>query len=361
MAISQELRDLAEKDFGSFGGTFIFALEDVQAKQELSDEETEEIGNIFAAEFTGRTPRKFLKSGFTFTLDQFAENVPSVSSFISGLAPLAKEFTKKSEDERLKSQEEALGIDIEFPGAEDEDPDARRQRILGRRQEQQIEAFRGEFETRGDVFRQRFIDQQTQGRTSLLDTLRGDARTARSSLEEGLDKRATGVFERQNPFLLEDLRARGLFTSPSAVADRQGEFIRDLELANQGTLSAFDIQNFGDLQQLQAQISTQDKRALSSLDFNLFGQEEDLRGAGLTSVLGGEQSALDFDIAGRLRQQERDFQTQFSTLQFEQEANLAQSLARRRSRDSLVSSLIGFGGSIGGGALSGRSSGTGAT
>lgn len=157
----------------------------------------------------------------------------------------------------------------------------------------------------------------------------------RSSLATSLADTARKTFEQNNPYILEDLNRRGLFTSPSEVGRSQAQALKELELENQKTLMNFDEtsrahedalaqQRLADLNQLQeAAVSGASQADLDALNASL-----DLRRSQLEAELQNTQS--------------------------NKEEQLARDLARQQSRNSLINSLIGVGGSIGGAYLTGR-------
>lgn len=135
----------------------------------------------------------------------------------------------------------------------------------------------------------------------------------RGMLAESLGRSGQATFERANPFIMQDLQRRGLFTSPSARATAQSDVLGDIERENQQFLRQFDV----------ADLSTQMQVEQDALDAAL-----NLRRSGLENRLGVLQSSAD--------------------------RNLAESLARRQGRNQLWGSLIGAGGNILGGYLGGR-------
>lgn len=132
-----------------------------------------------------------------------------------------------------------------------------------------------------------------------------EANPLRAKLAASLANYAKGTFEQENPYILEDLNARGLSTSPTAVAQAQSQELGRLSLANNQELNNFDT--------------------------DVFNQVQNLRTTGVGTGL----QRL-FDVHDQAAQ-----------------AALAQSLARRRSRDAMYGSGIGAAGDILGAILGG--------
>lgn len=163
----------------------------------------------------------------------------------------------------------------------------RKRQELGKKQQEQILGFAGETEARGADFRKK--------------------------LAESLASTGRGVFERENPGILEDLNSRGLFTSQTARDQEQGRLLKDIALQEQESLRGFDT--------------------------NLFNEVQDIRGTGLSALLGGDQSALDAALSLR----KAGIQRKFDEADASREQSFAEMLAKRQSRDQLLSSLLGVG------------------
>lgn len=170
-----------------------------------------------------------------------------------------------------------------------------KRQALGKQQQQQILGFADEQEKRGS-------DYRTKLAASLASTGRG-------------------VFERENPNILEDLNARGLFTSQTARDQEQGRLLKDIALNEQQQLSSFDTDQFNDI--------------------------SDIRGTGLSALLSGDQSALD----SALELRKAGIQRRFDEADARKEQSYAEMLAKRQSRDNLIGGILGLGGSLGGGLL----------
>ena len=156
---------------------------------------------------------------------------------------------------------------------------------------------------------------QQQGQINeFANTMEGEIANYRKRLAQNLADTSQQTFQQATPGLLEDLNARGLFTSQTA---RDQETNRALQ-----------------------ELATQQNKILSDYDTQQFGNIQDLRGTALSALLGGDQSALDSALALR----KADIQRSFDVADRDAQNNLSMMLARRQSRDQLTSSLIGAGG-----------------
>lgn len=156
---------------------------------------------------------------------------------------------------------------------------------------------------------------QQQGQINeFANTMEGEIANYRKRLAQNLADTSQQTFQQATPGLLEDLNARGLFTSQTA---RDQETNRALQ-----------------------ELATQQNKILSDYDTQQFGNIQDLRGTALSALLGGDQSALDSALALR----KADIQRSFDVADQNAQNNLSMMLARRQSRDQLTSSLIGGGG-----------------
>lgn len=120
------------------------------------------------------------------------------------------------------------------------------------------------------------------------------AKAYRDALAASLEKQGQQTFQQANPYILEDLNARGFATSPTATAQAQTDALKNIALQNQATLTNYDM--------------------------GTFDQTEALKQAGLER---------DYALADQARADA-----------------LAESLASRASRDSLTSGLMGLGGNV---------------
>lgn len=165
-----------------------------------------------------------------------------------------------------------------------------KRKALGQQQQKQIYDFADDTQKRGTDFR--------------------------AQLAQSLAATGKGVFERENPNILEDLNSRGLFTSQTARDQEQGRLLKDIALNEQQQLSSFDT--------------------------NLFNDVSDIRGSGLSALLGGDQSALD----SALELRKAGIQRRFDEADAKREQSYAEMLAGRQSRDRLIQSIFPLGGSI---------------
>lgn len=225
-----------------------------------------------------------------------AASKPLATAIAPGLGGLYTDFKANSESkmaeyerqqQAIADQDAAAQGDLEAMARIEE----RKRQELGKKQQEQILGFAGETETRGADFRK--------------------------NLASSLAATGRGVFERENPNILEDLNARGLFTSQTARDQEQGRLLKDIALQEQESLSAFDKE--------------------------LFNEVQDIRGTGLSALLGGDQSALDSALSLR----KAGIQRKFDEADAAREQSFAEMLAKRQSRDNLISSIIGLGGRLG--------------
>lgn len=169
------------------------------------------------------------------------------------------------------------------------------------------------------------IEQQGQINT-FADQFAGKAKGYRNELAATLANQNLESFKLANPHILEDLNARGLFTSPTGVNQAQTDALKELELDRQSKLVDFDT--------------------------NVFGQESDIRGNALSALIGGNQSALE----SALEMQRNKLQRSFDVADQESRRRTAEYLAKKQARNQLISSLISGGTQVGAAYLtSGRS------
>lgn len=161
----------------------------------------------------------------------------------------------------------------------------------------------------------------------LADQYSTDASKRRNVLSSSLLDQGQKTFALQNPSILEDLNARGLLTSPSAVNTGQADALKEIALANGKQLNDFDTQTFNEL--------------------------NSLKGAGTSALIQGQQDALDSGLDLRRGKLEQDFQSS----QAAQEQAMAEKLAKEQGRNNLNSSLIGAGGNLLGAGLLAKGSG----
>lgn len=158
--------------------------------------------------------------------------------------------------------------------------------------------------------------KQQEDINRFADDFSGRAKTFRQQLAEALAKNNQQAFELQNPYILEDLNARGLFRSPTAVSQAQTEALKELEIGRQNSLLSFDT--------------------------SAFDQEQDLRGGGLSHLIGGQQSALETALNAR----RTGLEMAHNQVLASQEQALAESLAKKKRRNDLYNSLISAGGNV---------------
>ena len=127
----------------------------------------------------------------------------------------------------------------------------------------------------------------------------------RKALQQRLIEQGQEQFKQANPFILEDLNARGFATSPSETANAQSRYLSDIALKNNQALTSFDTSAFE-----QEQALRQDA-AMSPLELQRMGIERD------------------YALADQARQEA-----------------LARELARQQSKDSMTSGLLGLGGNL---------------
>jgi hypothetical protein len=139
---------------------------------------------------------------------------------------------------------------------------------------------------------------------ALADRYTSDATSYRDKLASSLANTGQETFKMANPYILQDLNARGLFTSPTAVSEGQSQALKEIALDN--------------------------NRSLQDFDTDVFNNIQNIRSTGVGSSL----------------------QRLFDVQDNDREERLARYLARRQSRDSLVNALIGGTASFGGSALS---------
>lgn len=173
-----------------------------------------------------------------------------------------------------------------------------------------------------EELKRKALGLQQQGQINeFANTMEGEVANYRKRLAQNLADTSQQTFNQAVPGLLEDLQSRGLFTSQTARDESTNRALQELATQQSNVLSNFDTEQFGNIQ--------------------------DLRGTALSALLGGDQSALDSALALRKAGIQRSFDVADQNAQ----NALAQSLAKRQSRDQLISSLIGGGSSIGLGML----------
>lgn len=209
---------------------------------------------------------------------------------------------------------------------------------LAKKQQQQILGFAGEYDTsakaRRDALAKSLSDKEAAlkaGYESELGRYGQDLATSRQK-----------TFEAANPKILEDLNRRGLFTSESAVNQAQAEKLKELQAADESKMGDARLGLFGDLQNF----SEQGSGILNNFDTGNFEAGQELRGQGLSTLLGGSQSALDSALELRRGGLEHNYASS------EAAANRAfsESLARKQRQNDLYAAGIGAVGAVGEGA-----------
>lgn len=205
-----------------------------------------------------------------------------------------KEAEFAREQQSIADQEAAALGDLDAMARIEE----QKRQALGRQQQQQILDFAGQQEQR--------------------------AKDYRTGLASSLASSGQQFFNQINPSLLEDLNARGLFTSQTARDKSQADALKEIELANQQQLMDFDTQSFNEI--------------------------NDIRGTGLSALLGGDQSALDAALDLR----KAGIQRKFDQAAEKKEMAYAEMLAKRQSRDQLLSTIFPMLGQLGSSYLNSR-------
>lgn len=190
-------------------------------------------------------------------------------------------------------------------------------------------------EEQGKAFSQKLNELrggvESQYGTALQDFQTTGARR-RAELARSLSDTAQKNFQLQNPYILEDLNARGVFTSPTAVNQAQAQALKQLEIGNQGQLLGYDEQQ----RQLEDVFKNQRLNTLTGFDT-----------AATSQRLQSSQDALDAALDLRRGKLQNTLEAKSA---YEQ-AQVARDLASRKSRNDLLGSVIQLGGTIGGALL----------
>lgn len=166
------------------------------------------------------------------------------------------------------------------------------------------------------------VQQQGQINT-FADQQQGVVADYRKILAQHLSDTAQDTFRQANPGILEDLNSRGLFTSQTGRDDAQNRALQELATQQQSALSNFDTSQFNNIQ--------------------------DIRGSGLSALLGGDQSALD----SALELRKAGIQRSFDIADQQRQQAFQQMLANRSNRQQMIGSILGLGGTLGGAFLGG--------
>lgn len=167
-----------------------------------------------------------------------------------------------------------------------------------------------------------------------LNEFKNTTASRRNTLATSLGDNAKKTFEMNNPWILEDLNSRGVFSSGTAVANAQAQAMKELELGNQTQLLDFDTESRG----YERELFNSRLNALNSLDES-----------GVSAEMQSEQDALDAALDLRRGKLEGDLASANSA----REEALARDLAKQQGRNQLTGSLIGLGGTLGGAYLMG--------
>jgi hypothetical protein len=139
----------------------------------------------------------------------------------------------------------------------------------------------------------------------------------RKQLAANLATTAQQTFQQQNPYILQDLNARGLFTSQTARDEAQNRALQELATRQSDILSNYDIEQARNI--------------------------NELRGTGLSALLGGQQAGL--DTAFELKK--AAIQSQMDAANVDRQNAFAQAMASEANRNNLISSVLGLGGMLG--------------
>lgn len=172
---------------------------------------------------------------------------------------------------------------------------------------------------RGINEKKQLEDQAEKQRQQILDfgkEFETSSGNYRNTLAQRLAETGKQTFEQANPYILEDLNARGFSSSPSEVANAQSRALSDIALKNQGILTAFDTDAYNNLQGIKE--------------------------SGLETYLGGNQDALSAILESRRAGLERSF----NLFDQERQKALAEELAKQQARSSLTNALISAGANI---------------
>lgn len=212
-----------------------------------------------------------------------------------------------------------------------------------------IDTFAKEFGVSAKELRARLAQRLSESKQSILTQLGDIDKQTRERLAGNLASMGQQTFERANPFILEDLNRRGLFTSESAVTGAQADALKDIALANQAQLTNYDVGQASELADTIENIERENTGSLANLDTDFFKQEEAIKSGGLDKLIGGEESALTAALEAR----RAGVQRSFDLADADREERLARYLAKKQSRNQIVSSLIGLTGTIGGAVFGG--------
>lgn len=182
----------------------------------------------------------------------------------------------------------------------------------------------------GGQFQNQINEARTGIESSYNNALKGYQDTTakrRSDLASSLSSSGQQNFQLQNPKILEDLNSRGVFSSPTAVAQAQAQALKEIELANQDKLNAFDTQSRG----YEDTLNSQKLQELNQLGL-----------AGTSANIQSQQDALDAGLDLR----RGGLESQLQTANAAREEAMARDLAADSRKAGITNSLIGVGGSL---------------
>lgn len=240
------------------------------------------------------------------------------------------------------------------PGFNDlADYEEKRRTAFGNRAEQDILGYGDKVSGLGTSLLDT-LKKNTGDRTGAVGSYVSDFGTRSAARRAELSKTLTDLgqkqFELANPFILEDLNKRGVFSSPTAIGNEQSRALKEIALDNQRQLmqrEAEDIATEERLRQMGLDETLAGSREGSTVSRDLFGRNTDIMGTALTARLQGEQDAMDAGLDLRRGKLEADI----AAAEANREEALARDLAKEQGRNNLTNSLIGAGGSILGGSI----------
>jgi len=165
-----------------------------------------------------------------------------------------------------------------------------------------------------------------------LNTYKTDTAKRRADLASSLSSQGQETFKLANPYILEDLQSRGVFSSPTAINTEQARALQEIALKNQSQLSDFDTTSR----------TYEDQLAKARLD-----ELNAIESSGYAGNIQAQQDALDAEMNAYFTKLEQDKADQAAA----QERSLAESLADKQNKNNLTAGLISGGGSIVGGLL----------
>lgn len=205
---------------------------------------------------------------------------------------------------------------------------------LAKTQQQQISGFATEFDTAAGVRRNALAESMAAKEREL----QGGYETELGKYGQDLASSRQKTFEQANPYILEDLNRRGLLTSETAVTGAQADALKALQAQDEAKLGGARLDLFSDLQDYRERGSD----VLNQFDTGTFEAGQDIRGSGLSALLGGNQEALDSALELRRGGLERKYLTADQA----SEQAFANSLARKKRRSDIASAAISAAGGL---------------